>query len=262
MPNPLATEFAAVRDKFVAGETGVDTLLYRLVKRVLAADPEEALTERLDSRTERCLIAGWVGSRLAWLARERSDLVFLETAAAMIATMADSPHKAAAYSLQLERWPTTLPRLVVACRERINGTGEPYGWTERTLTTGQKRVALAYEATRRLSLSQGKLASVIEHFERESTQGYWPVDLVALLPGALAGISLACDDRRLEPVRARSYRFSTPHTVEEVSQPHTMKTLEQIKRRQQIAGRHAGYNPGAAKTRGGIPASRRRGVHE
>lgn len=262
MPNPLAIELNLVRDSLVAGETGADSSLYKLIKRLMAADPEEALTADFDSRTERCLIAGWTATRLAWLSRQRSDIVFVETAATLIASLAERPHRAAAFALLLERWPTSLPRLAVACRERINGTGDPNGWTDRTLSSGQQRVALAYEAARRLSMSQGKLASVVERFEQEAEQGYWDMQLVALLPAALAGVSLACDDRRLEPVRARSYRFSSAHQPDEVARPH-QRNLEDVKRRQQIAGRHAGYNPAAAMSRGGSNATaRRRGGHE
>lgn len=243
MPDSLASTFDELRRVLAAHEIGADSTLRKLVQRLLSADPEATLVGKFDTDAERALTAGWVTSRLGWLGRERSDDIFIESAAAVLSSLADTPTLAAAYANLFTRWPTSLARLAITSRERIDGTGEPHARTIRTLSRGQQQVALGVEAARRLSASQGRLEQVIAQFEEQASRGIWAGHLITILPAALAGLSLACDDRRLEPVRARTYRISPAHNV---SGP---RVFEAIKKRQRIAGRHIGRGPIIARGR-------------
>lgn len=244
----IRDDLSAVRDAFAELRPDADRPMLRLAQRLAVADPEELLESRIDERGLRALLTGWIANRLACLSRERTDITLLETTAAIVASLGDTADEAAALGTLLRGCPSSIPRLAHCSRERVNGLGEPLGRRGEALSKSAQRVAIAFEAGRRLTVALDKTDEILAGLQREAERGYWSVSLLNQLPAAVAAIAAVHASKRETPAPApkqRTYRISQAHAL---AGPHQ---LERLKKRQRIASRHVANGPSQMRRRGG-----------
>lgn len=237
MTSSLRDDLVAVHQKLLLVEEGVDALVERIVRKLRICDTSELLIGRGEDRAEQMAVAGWIAAQLGIVARERTVVIRSEIIAAMLATMGQSTEDGVALACRLKKWPSSIVRLVACSRERINGLGEPAGRSEDRLSKSSQRVAIAFESASRLLAANGIADEAIEMFHNDAKQNYWAKDLVADVSPLLMHLHEVYRERRLAPVRARTFRISEAHAVRA---PHL---LERAKKRQRIARRHISHGP-------------------
>ena len=199
----LLAELPRIRTQLRQGRVPHDVALRRLVRLIDARTPT-AVAGLLESAgvTLPAVRTAWLAGCVCRAAAVITPTRRVAVAAGLLADLDDDPQQAAALTLGLKRWPSSVPRLIRQQRERIDGTGEPSALTARSLSLASQTLALACEASRRLAAGDPVDAGqAVLALRDEAADGQWGRSLVdCLLVFALPLASVAREATEPRPL--------------------------------------------------------------